>query len=208
MGEDTDCTAATAGAIFGIIHGIGAIPERWIKPIGHSIKTACLNLGELALGQQLPQTIEELSERTERVMRHLASRPTSYETGDLYCGINGNTFRFPFLTVDVDYGDTPSLRNGEPKTVRIILREPYKVQSNVSLRWYLPDELTIQPADTCLVQCLPAVLSPPATVDFTLLAARVDRAITRAVLELTVEGRPTVMTVPITLLNGNARTVS
>ena len=207
IGEDTDCTAATAGAIFGIIHGIGAIPERWIKPIGHSIKTACLNLGELALGQQLPQTIEELSERTERVMRHLASRPNRHrDNGELYRGLTGNTFRFPFLTVDVDYGDDPGLRNGEPKTLRITLREPYKVQSNVSLHWYLPAELTIQPADTCLVQCLPAVLGPPVTVEFTLLANQVYRAITRAVLELTVEGRPTVMTVPITLLNGNVRT--
>jgi hypothetical protein len=33
-GEDTDCTGATAGAMFGIIHGIDAIPQKWIEPIG------------------------------------------------------------------------------------------------------------------------------------------------------------------------------
>ncbi len=46
-GEDTDCTAATAGSIWGIIHGAEAILQKWIDPIGRGIKTVCLNLGEL-----------------------------------------------------------------------------------------------------------------------------------------------------------------
>ena len=32
-GEDTDCTVATVGAIFGILYGEDSIPEKWIKPI-------------------------------------------------------------------------------------------------------------------------------------------------------------------------------
>ena len=35
---------------------------------------------------------------------------------------------------------------------------------------------------------------------------RVARSMTRAVVELTAEGRPTVMLVPVTLQNGNLRT--
>ncbi len=65
-GEDTDCTAATVGSIFGIIHGIENIPKKWIKPIGRKIKTACLNLGELGFyGDQLPSDIDNLADRTE-----------------------------------------------------------------------------------------------------------------------------------------------
>ncbi|MFW9952883.1 MAG: ADP-ribosylglycohydrolase family protein [Candidatus Thorarchaeota archaeon] len=36
-GYDTDCTAATLGALLGILNGYNSIPEKWIKPIGNSI---------------------------------------------------------------------------------------------------------------------------------------------------------------------------
>jgi ADP-ribosylglycohydrolase len=64
-GEDTDCTAGTVGSILGIIAGIDNIPERWIKPIGHGIKTMCLNLTDWVFFA--PKTIEELTERVLKV---------------------------------------------------------------------------------------------------------------------------------------------
>ena len=71
-GEDTDCTAATYGAIYGLVNGLDAIPEEWKKPIGRKIKTACLNLGELGgYGSQLPQDIDELTERTAKMMQQV-----------------------------------------------------------------------------------------------------------------------------------------
>lgn len=77
FGEDTDCTAATAGAIYGIRRGFGSIPPRWIEPIGRGIKTCCLNLGELGFqGANLPQEVGDLSARTERIARLiLGERP-------------------------------------------------------------------------------------------------------------------------------------
>jgi ADP-ribosylglycohydrolase len=39
MGYDNDCTAATAGSIFGAIHGIRSIPEHWWKPFGNRAAT-------------------------------------------------------------------------------------------------------------------------------------------------------------------------
>ncbi len=58
-GYDTDCTAATAGAIYGILYGKTAIPQEWIAPIGSSIKvSAAVN------GFNAPKTIEELTNRT------------------------------------------------------------------------------------------------------------------------------------------------
>ena len=41
-GDDTDCTAATAGALLGIIHGHAALPEKWKSPIGKKILTKCV----------------------------------------------------------------------------------------------------------------------------------------------------------------------
>lgn len=41
-GDDTDCTGATLGSIFGIIHGTKGIPPRWSEPIGIGIKTVAI----------------------------------------------------------------------------------------------------------------------------------------------------------------------
>jgi ADP-ribosylglycohydrolase len=39
MGLDNDCTAATAGSLFGAAHGLKSIPERWWKPFGDRTRT-------------------------------------------------------------------------------------------------------------------------------------------------------------------------
>jgi ADP-ribosylglycohydrolase len=147
-GEDTDCTGATAGSIYGLIYGIEAIPEKWIEPIGNTIKTMCLNLGELgAFGGQVPQTIDELTERTERMALRvlgaqgpqcpmtLAAKGASKlsdvdvqklkageSVADLYTCLGGTRHRFDFFTVDVDYGGNASICDGQEKTVVVRIR--------------------------------------------------------------------------------------
>jgi ADP-ribosylglycohydrolase len=227
-GEDTDCTAATAGSIWGIIHGIAAIPQKWIDPIGRKIKTACLNLGELGyFGGQLPQTVNEMTDRTERQAMQLLMRrpggpmaiaadlPTDLSDVDpaklrspdqgaaLLGSLGGPTYRFDFFTVEVDYGAGPFIRDNAPATVTVKIRNTYKVQANVSLQWYLPPNWTVSPSATGYVMSLPTWTYNPVSVPFVLQTPRVERAMNRAVLELTIEGRPTVMLVPITLQNGN-----
>ena len=74
-GEDTDCTAATLGSIYGILKCIQSIPEEWSKPIGRKIKTACLNLGELGYyGNQLPPDIDNLTDRTIAITQQVIAR--------------------------------------------------------------------------------------------------------------------------------------
>ena len=65
-GEDTDCTAATLGAILGIIHGEKALPEKWVSPIGGVIEIGCLHKHSCLLW--LPKDVYELS---DRVMRNI-----------------------------------------------------------------------------------------------------------------------------------------
>jgi ADP-ribosylglycohydrolase len=66
-GEDTDCTAATIGAIMGIICGASLIPQKWLDPIGDEIKTLCVDLtkGETI---KIPKTITELTNRVGALM--------------------------------------------------------------------------------------------------------------------------------------------
>jgi len=161
-GEDTDCTAATAGALFGIIHGADGIPQQWIDPIGRSIKTACLNLGELGyFGNQLPQSVDELTDRTERVALQVLARhgspvvihpnePTNlddYSTDGLAAGgfreqllahTNATVFRYPFFDVAVDYGEGATVRDNEPKEIALTITNKYKIAVTFKVHWYAP----------------------------------------------------------------------
>jgi len=64
-GDDTDCTAATAGAILGIMGGRKSIPGKWLSPIGESIITACLNPFV-----RYPHTLGELTEKVTEAALH------------------------------------------------------------------------------------------------------------------------------------------
>jgi len=244
-GEDTDCTAATGGSVWGIIHGATAIPQKWIDPIGRGIKTVCLNYGELGyFGDQIPQTVDDLTDRTVRLARRMLTRhhaenlcspkPTILEEkapeGDsgiwafatkstdpedqplklkatdegrsIWGGRNGPRFDFDFFSVHVDYGvEGPVIRDGQPKTLTLTVSNTYKTQANLSLHWYLPETgWQVSPSADGYLLTFPGKSK---TVQYTFTAEHLTRSTNRGVLEITIEGRPTAMHIPITLLNGN-----
>jgi len=51
-------------------------------------------------------------------------------------------------------------------------------------------------------------LGDPVVLEYELTCDQVTRTMNRAVFEITSEGRPTVMLVPITLLNGNVASLT
>jgi len=65
-GYDTDCTAATLGAILGIIGGADSIPERWVKPIGHSVVVS-----PQIKGFSVPADLDELTTRTLQISKEV-----------------------------------------------------------------------------------------------------------------------------------------
>lgn len=77
-GEDGDCTAATVGALLGIMFGADALPEKWIEPIGEDIKTCSLNVNCSAV--RIPKTISELTSRTCKIMPAFM-----HEYFDMFC---------------------------------------------------------------------------------------------------------------------------
>jgi ADP-ribosylglycohydrolase len=228
-GEDTDCTAATAGALFGLMHGVEAIPQKWTEPVGRRIKTACLNLGELGyFGSQIPQTVDELTERTERVARQVLARagrqgktnpPADQKEAagamvetlrakeslrrDLAARVGVARYRFDFFTVDVGFDGGPLIRNGEAKTVRLTIRNNYKVQANLLARWHVPDGWRVDPARVGAVLSLPVHLAEPATLVFTVQAGEVTGSVARCLVELSIDSRPSVLVVPVVFANGN-----
>ena len=67
LGYDTDCTVATAGALWGILHGTASIPAKWSAPVGDGIV-----LSAAVRGFAPPATLDELTRRTMRLGDKLA----------------------------------------------------------------------------------------------------------------------------------------
>lgn len=61
-GDDTDCTAATVGALLGIVGGTKNIPEDWKEYIGDKIITISIGLASTS-GTPCPKTCTELTDR-------------------------------------------------------------------------------------------------------------------------------------------------
>lgn len=64
-GDDTDCTAATCGAILGIVKGADGVPEDLKGYIGDRIVTGCINI---CYSHTIPTTCTELSDRIMRML--------------------------------------------------------------------------------------------------------------------------------------------
>ncbi len=64
-GDDTDCTAATVGALMGIMHGKAGIPSDWAEYIGDDIKSAAI---DMSISYIYPRTCTELTHRIAELM--------------------------------------------------------------------------------------------------------------------------------------------
>lgn len=77
-GDDTDCTGATLGSIFGIIYGTEIIPENWRAPIGDGIKTVAVS------GFEVPATLKELTDKTiaaQKMVAEIYNSPLKISSG-------------------------------------------------------------------------------------------------------------------------------
>jgi ADP-ribosylglycohydrolase len=119
-GYDTDCTAATAGAVLGLLHGAERLPAKWTKPLGDSVM-----IGPGIIGINAPQTVQELTARS------LALRDRAVELTPTFAEV---PTRVPTLSslpgsVEISGGNaTVSWANGE-------LPDEIKANGSGSLLW-------------------------------------------------------------------------
>lgn len=82
-GEDTDCTAGTAGAVLGIIQGAEKLPEKWKNACSDKIATWTLRIDQ---NLRLPKTVKELAFRIVRQTPFLLGYNCNTLPGFLYDG--------------------------------------------------------------------------------------------------------------------------
>ena len=216
-GEDTDCTGATLGALYGIIHGIEKIPEKWITPIGRSIKTISLNLGDLGhFGSRVPQNIDNLTDRTEAIMQKMAALhglpvevPATQpkDVADLYANKNALAYmntpairhRFPFFDTALEYLDGASVKPGQPARVQLTIKNK-SFQAGLNVKCYTPDGWGVSPAQEFKVYAGTHASNYTKSVTLVLHPPENAQSTNRFVIEITVDGRSNVMLIPVTLL--------
>ncbi|CAN7264831.1 ADP-ribosylglycohydrolase family protein [Paenibacillus sp. LjRoot153] len=72
-GYDTDCTAATLGAILGMLLGPEGLPAKWVKPVGDRIVVS-----PPIKGFPAPKNLDELTRRTIRMGKQILA---AWDTG-------------------------------------------------------------------------------------------------------------------------------
>lgn len=229
-GEDTDCTAATAGSLLGILLGIDGIPEKWRLPIGTKLKPACLNLGELGnLGSLLPKDIYELQARIERLAPAALSlyhsdvtltesaADLSESAADLsgsrslicsdrspyYAGPDTERFHFDFFDIDVTYEDGPGIFTGCEKKLRFTVHNRYKTSENFRIEFYQkePAVCGISPSMGLLHVPEGVWLHNRESVSFTFTFRDLTAPVFRAAAEFTTPSHAGVMLVPLLFLH-------
>ena len=221
-GDDTDCTGATLGALWGFMYGTAGIPEDWASYIGDSITTVAINRPSV---YKIPATCTELTDRVmaqQAAMLHanhvnnvkISDDPTHVDESDIKGFYGGNlakqlcekkgkayTVSFYWASAEVIYDGEPEIAPNGEVGVTIHFRNRFRQPQHMHFRWLLPEGFTVKEGRNALYLSHETPHSQgEATMHFTIVAGDTVEAMNRPVLEVTAMGRPHAGYIPITLL--------
>lgn len=221
-GDDTDCTGATVGAILGIVYGRDGIPSDWAEYLGDNIVTVAIDRTNIA--HLMPKTCTEL---TDRVMKMIPSMFKAYgidmeytdgetdisdeKAQNTLVGIEKKLFaRLPYsydgpdnmcVGSIVEFFEKPSISEGESIKVRIRFFNKVYDQRHLNIKVILPESWTCSPykRDVYLNQQIYHMPAEGYAWEITLTAGERVEPMNRAIVQVTVPGRPTTLLIPITI---------
>lgn len=225
-GDDTDCTAATLGSIFGIMNGTAGIPEDWRRHIGDNIVSIAIDKGSL---YGLPPTCAALTDRVYNMIPVMlkANRAQVYlgdedvfEENDvkrlLYddraakelAAIPGMSVahRFGWGECRVVYEGEPEIAPGESVHLKLRLRNCLERDvctspKHISLRWILPEGWSVSGVrHDYVIGANNRYSTNRLEIPVTLTAGENVSAANRVICEITSSDRPTAGLVPIVFL--------
>ena len=225
-GDDTDCTAATCGALMGIMYGSAIIPEDWKNHIGDNITTVAINRGDV---WGIPQTCTELSNRiltlTPQVLYanhcndiYLTDEP--HDVSGVSVGDMCNQFvakklwdRSPW-SYDIDF-TTAKARVSfyqEPKIkplgeirVKLTIASTFPDPRNIMFKWHLPEGWSVSGPGSIYLRHWyndQGSFGPdvPTSAEFTITAGDRVEPFNRIICEAIAPGRPIVGFIPVMIL--------
>lgn len=218
-GWDTDSTAATVGAIFGLIYGAEKLPERWLAPLGYEISTNLRNGGIKYL--RAPTDIKQLTDQitclAPRILKfwnsdtvispeapHSVENPASLKlSSDWLNNYGGNRVTWDLSTIQasIAYNNHCAILGSEPATVQVEIFNPRPEAIRVCIGLDLPASWTVSP--NC---CSEKTVEPYGTYKTKYLVRAPQESIydsNRGSVILTVEGRPALERLPLVFLGGS-----
>ena len=219
-GDDTDCTAATCGAVLGIVAGIEGIPQDWKEYIGDRIITICIN------GSYQRQIAKTCTELTERVMEMI---PSVLKAHDIYMeytdeadeydrekafgilkGYSSAYMRRSPYSFDVksgyqwdavvEYEKEPVIKPGEEFKIRITLKNRLLQPYHVDVEVHLPEGWSAEYRRTTYIDCNAQYHKPVNTHEITLTAGEKVCSRNNVVISVTSPVCPMPLLIPISLL--------
>lgn len=163
-GWDTDCTAATLGAILGIIGGAKSLPKKWIEPLGDEITTNMSTGGirNLTAPTNIYELTDVVCELSKKVVHYWncdvefsdtkkMSKEVSFPKPDLSWmndyQSNAIVFHLGDLTEELVYHEDAAILANRPSKVSLVLKNPHPIEKKVSIELTLPEGFTVEPAN-------------------------------------------------------------
>jgi len=220
-GDDTDCTAATLGSLFGIMHGTAGIPKDWAAHIGDDIVTISISRGSC---YRLPETCTALTEQIYNeipTMLHAnkanvcLADENSFDEADVKAfyddkfskkllSIPGSSYEVDMVWADcrVVMPDGPDCKTGEATKVRLVFTNKHNPEpKHLHIKWYLPEGWRVEGgAKNVNLGVVERYTTDTATVEFDVIPGDNVDATNRAVVEVTTPRRATAGLIPITLI--------
>lgn len=221
-GDDTDCTGATLGSLFGIMYGTACIPEDWRRHIGDNIVTVSIDRGSC---YGLPANCKDLTDHV------LSMAPCVLKAHDapvmIYEGeqelssaqIGGfknrnfaeklwsipaysHSVDFIYATGTVEYLSQPVIQPLGTFSVKVSFYNQFRDPKHLHLKWHLPQGWSVSGGSRNLYLEHDTHLHPQrgAQATFTFTAPESVEPVNRLILEVTSPGRPTVGLLPVVLL--------
>lgn len=128
LGEDTDCTCATLGAVMGIISGAAKLPAKWKEPLDDKIVTLCID--KTSRGVWVPETATELTDRIIRATPMFLGQKLCdiFAEGGMEIACGEGKALYCSRTPEYMHGINSQCKNGELPISELCSLSPYVVR--------------------------------------------------------------------------------
>lgn len=223
-GWDTDCTAATLGAILGIIGGASSLPRKWTEPLGYEIST---NMGTGGIRNlTAPTDIRELTEvvcsEAERIMRFwgtsvqftddgMMSRNAELRVPELRFlkaySPDSITYHYGGLRETVRYEEDAAILGDRKSILHLTLENLHPEAREAAIALELPEGFSTPAGTGEEILHLEAGEEKEICVEIRAVGNKI-RETNRCQLKIDIQNAPAVPAVPVVLLGGNRWLVS
>lgn len=222
-GDDTDCTGATLGSIFGILNGTAGIPADWKAYLGDNIVSVAIDRGTL---YGIPTTCTALTARVfDMIPSVLKANRANVKLGESdnfpeediekfnsnsfakeLAAIPGNSYLTDFIWANCRtiYPEGPKVKDGKVK-IKFVINNKVNVLGNspyqLNLKWYLPDGWSVSGIEKSYVlQCSSRYTKPVLTFEGEINVGENVESVNRLILEITAQSRPTAGLIPLIVI--------